>query len=250
MGKRGVIMRRLIQVLSGIWFLITILLTVVLVAGQVLSGSAEMIVFQSQRESHADIYLLDVPTGITRNLTRQPGRMQPLRPGSDDDTAEYPAQPQRFIGQWSDVSPALSPDGRQLAFVSYRDGNSEIYLLDLHTGSLRNLMNHPGADSSPVWSPPPVWSPDGTHLAFESTRNGNRGISVIDVETGIIRDLTGHSYASQSPTWSPDSQRIVFQARRGRYWNLYMIDLETGETRTLTNSASDDHNPAWTTAWP
>jgi Tol biopolymer transport system component len=232
-------MRRFIRMTAGTWLLIVILLAVVLVAGQALSNRSEVIAFQSGRMGETDIYLYDMLTGVSHNLTRQPGRAQILPLLSDGDTAEYPTQPQRNVSQGSDVSPALSPDGRRLAFVSYRDGNAEIYLLDLLTGQLRNLTNHPAPDTSPVWSP------DGTQVAFESTRNGYQCISVIDLETGIIRDLTDHAYASQSPTWSPDSRRIVFQSKHDRYWNLYMIDLETGETRSLTNSNSDDVNPVW-----
>jgi Tol biopolymer transport system component len=237
-------MRRLIRVVLGIWLLMAVLLAAVLIAGRILSGRSEMIAFQSGRMADMNIYLYDVQTGVTHNLTRQPGRTQTLHVMSDSDMAEYPTEPQHFVSQGSDVSPAWSPDGRQLAFVSWRDGNSEIYLLDLRSGQLRNLTNYPGADSSPVWSP------DGTRIAFESLRGGYWNIRVIDLETGAVRDLTDGVIASQSPAWSPDGRHIAFQSRREGYWDLYMIDLESGEMRNLTNSTSDDLNPVWTAARP
>jgi dipeptidyl aminopeptidase/acylaminoacyl peptidase len=222
-----------------------ILLAAALVVGRTLSAGSEVIAFQSGRMIAMDIHLYDVRTGVTHNLTRQPG---PDRLADKDrNDAVMPVYAREYLDlppQADDVSPVWSPDGRRLAFVSYRDGNSEIYLLDLRSGQLRNLTNHPGSDTSPAWSP------DGTQLAYVSTRNEHQVISVIDVETGTIRDLTDHTRTSASPTWSPDSRRIVFQSKRGRYWDLYMIDLETGETRSLTNSTSDDLNPVWAVVSP
>jgi Tol biopolymer transport system component len=236
-------MRRFIRVTAGIWLLIVIVLVAVLVVGHVLGRDSGIIAFQSGRIGDTAIYLYDVPTGMIHNLTRSPARSQPIQQRLyDGDPAEYPTWQQHMVSQGSDVSPTWSPDGTRLAFVSYRDANSEIYLLDLRTGSRRNLTNHPAPDTSPVWSP------DGNHLVFESSRDGYWGIWLADLERGTIRALTDHAYASQSPTWSPDSRRIVFQSRRDRHarWDLYMINLETGEIRNLTNSTSDDVNPVWT----
>jgi Tol biopolymer transport system component len=238
-------MRRFIRVTTRIWLLIVILLAAVMIIGHVLGRDSGLIAFQSGRIGDTDIYLYDVPTGISHNLTRQPGRTpSSQRLLRDGNTAEYPTQPQHFVSQGSDVSPVWSPDGTRLAFVSFRDGNSEIYLLDLRTGQLRNLTNYPGSDASPVWSP------DGSMIAFESLREGYWGIWLAELEMGTVRPLTEGGYASQSPTWSPDGGGIVFQAKRGRYWDLYMIDLETGEMRNLTNSAIDDVNPVWSAVWP
>jgi Tol biopolymer transport system component len=238
-------MRRLIRAIAGLWLLIVILLVAVLVVGHVVSRDRGIIAFQSGRVGDTDIYLYDVPTGVMHNVTRPPGRTpSSQRLLSDGVTAEYPTQPQHFVSQGSDVSPAWSPDGTRLAFVSYRDGNPEIYLLDLRSSQLRNLTNYPGSDSSPVWSP------DGTTIAFETLREGYWGIWLAELETGTVRPLTEGGYASQSPTWSPDGRRIVFQSKRGRYWDLYMIDLDTGEIRNLTNSPSDALNPVWSAAWP
>ena len=60
----------------------------------------------------------------------------------------------------SDYSPSWSPDGEHITFMSYRDGNGEIYVLDADGKNPQNLTNNPAED----WSP--SWSPDGEHIAF------------------------------------------------------------------------------------
>jgi dipeptidyl aminopeptidase/acylaminoacyl peptidase len=227
-------MRWFVRVLLVIWVKMMILLAVGLVVGHALGGG-EMIAYQSRWNGTTNIHLYDVRTGITQPLKGSSGRGQPSR--GELDNAYIPAY------AWQ-LDPAWSPDGRRIAFVSQHRGNADIYLLDLRTGSRRNLTNSPDMDLSPVWSP------DGRQIAFEAMRDGYWGIKVIDLETGTVRDLTGGFITRQSPTWSPDGRQIAFSSNNGRYWDIYVIDLETGETRNLTNSASDDVNPVWTAASP
>jgi Tol biopolymer transport system component len=239
-------MRRFIRVTAGLWLLIVILLVAVLVVGHVVGRDRGIIAFQSGRVGDTDIYLYDVQTRISHNLTHQPGRPQlwaHFLADSNVTSNDTPAS--------DHVLPVWSPDGRYVAFIAWSNGvawsssDAEIYVIDLITGQLRNMTNDPGSYTLPVWSP------DGTQLAFVSRRSHPHTIiSVIDIESGNIRELTNRSYTSTFPSWSPDSRHIVFQARPGRYWDLYMIDLETGETRKLTNSTSDDLNPMWSAARP
>ncbi|HCK16724.1 TPA: hypothetical protein DHW51_21535, partial [Candidatus Poribacteria bacterium] len=69
-----------------------------------------------------------------------------------------------------DGQPSWSPDGRRIAFVSDRDLNYEIYVMDSNGNNLRRLTNHLGEDESPSWSP------DGQRIAFVSNRNGRFNI--------------------------------------------------------------------------
>jgi hypothetical protein len=143
-------MRRLIKTTIGIWLLIVVLLVAARVIGHVLDSDG-MSAFQSRQWQDTDIFLYDMRTGVAHNRTWQPSRdpsSQHLL--SDGNAVEYPIEPQHFVSQGSDVSPAWSPVGRQLAFVSYRDGNSDIYLLNLRNGQLRNLTNRSGMDIAPV----------------------------------------------------------------------------------------------------
>ena len=79
---------------------------------------------------------------------------------------------------------AQAPEQAQIAFRSYRDGNSEIYVMDTDGGNQRNLTNNPGSgDMSPAWSP------DGQRIAFNSDRDGNEEIYVMDADGSNQRNL-------------------------------------------------------------
>ncbi len=96
--------------------------------------------------------------------------------------------------------PAWSPDGKQIAFTSQRDGTSDIWVVDARGGEPRNLTNHPGLDNSAAWSP------DGKYIAFGSTRDSGSmeggDIYVMDSDGSNVRRITT-GQASYSPRWSP-----------------------------------------------
>ncbi|MAF12913.1 hypothetical protein CMK11_20880 [Candidatus Poribacteria bacterium] len=81
-----------------------------------------------------------------------------------------------------DSSPAWAPDGRHLAFDSMRDGNMEVYAVDVDAGAPVNMTDHPLADGSPAWAP------DGSALAFASNRDGDWDILAIDVDVDVYVD--------------------------------------------------------------
>ena len=81
-------------------------------------------------------------------------------------------------------TPAWSPDGRKLAFVSRRDGNSEIYVINADGSEQENLTQHPARDSHPSWSR------DGRKLAFVSRRDGNSEIYVMNADGSGLRNVT------------------------------------------------------------
>src|ERR1043165_1188973 len=109
-------------------------------------------------------------------------------------------------GDWDDITPAPSPDGKKLAFASNRNGFWDLYLLDLSTGAVTQLTNTPQYEGSPTWSP------DGSYLAFESYDNDNLNIVVgpaNDPLNGAIR-LTTSTASDHSPAWAPDGRHIAF----------------------------------------
>jgi TolB protein len=97
----------------------------------------------------------------------------------------------------SDIKPSWSPDGRQIAFVSDRDGNFEIYTMHPDGSGVRRLTYNNALDSSPAWSP------DGQHIAFVSDRSDNLDLYVMDADGSRVRRLTTQRAPDQSPVWWP-----------------------------------------------
>ena len=142
----------------------------------------------------------------------------------------------------------------QIAFVSHRDGNPEVYVMDIDGNNPRNLTNNPGKD----WSP--SWSPDGERIAFRSNRDGHflnnvipaYEIYVMDADGGNQLNLTKNPSDDSSPSWSPNGKRIVFTSNRdGKVKNfiptpeIYVMDADGGNPQNLTNDLNYDRSPSW-----
>ena len=132
----------------------------------------------------------------------------------------------------------------QIAFVSNRSGNWDIYVMDVDGGNPRNLTKNRHND----WHP--SWSPDGEQIAFGSNREGNLEIYVMDVDGRNPRNLTkdGHGEFNPSesyPSWSPDGKRIAFASGRNGHWDIYVMDADGQNPRQLTNNPLHDYEPAW-----
>src|SRR5258708_19808180 len=104
----------------------------------------------------------------------------------------------------------------RMAFVSSRDGNPEIYLIDLSGKNLRNLSNNPADDTEPAWSP------DGAQIAFTSTRDGSQQIYTVGVDATALRRLTDAGNNS-APSWSPDATQLPFISNLTAPLQLYLL---------------------------
>lgn len=93
--------------------------------------------------------------------------------------------------------PALSPDGSKIAFTSNRDGNEEIYVMNVDGGRLRRVTDDPGQDEYPTWSP------DGQWIAFHSDRDGDFDIYIARPNGSDLRQLTNVEGSDTQPSWSP-----------------------------------------------
>lgn len=106
------------------------------------------------------------------------------------------------------MSPAWSPDGGWLAYVSFEGGRSRIMRQELATGLRREVTSFPGINSAPAFSP------DGRRLALTLSREGSPDIHVMDLESGELRRLTSDPSIDTEPAWSPDGRTLVFTSDR------------------------------------
>jgi TolB protein len=127
-----------------------------------------------------------------------------------------------------------------MAFMSNRDGNPEIYVMNRDGSNVRRLTNHPAGDSTPTWSP------SGSQIAFTSDRAGQPQIYIMSADGSNTRRLTtAESYADRA-TWSPAPfNEIAFTARTGGGYDIKVYDLATGETRQITSGSGTNESPAY-----
>ncbi|NKB72326.1 MAG: hypothetical protein GKR89_35055 [Candidatus Latescibacteria bacterium] len=126
----------------------------------------------------------------------------------------------------------------QIAFVSDRDGDAEIYLMNGDGSDPKRLTDQPGLDGHPTWSP------DGKQLAFVSNRDGNFELYSMDMDSGAVTRLTDSPAPDIMPTWGPDGE-IVFVSGRDGAPQLYAIDPASRQVRRLTRSQTEDWTPSW-----
>ncbi|MCS6870461.1 MAG: LpqB family beta-propeller domain-containing protein [Anaerolineae bacterium] len=130
------------------------------------------------------------------------------------------------------------PRGR-IAFVSERNGNPEIYVMDANGDNLRRLTRNSAIDDSPAWSP------NGRQIAFVSARDGNREIYTLNIETGALVRLTRNRARDDSPTWSPNGRQIAFVSDRDGVPQIYVMRADGSDVRRLTQTRTAESEPAW-----
>jgi TolB protein len=182
------------------------------------SADARAIAYTSYRKVSTggapDIYISRIFQGILENPTK--GRID------------------------SNYQPVFSPDGSRIVFVSTRDGNSEIYVMNVDGSGVRRLTNNAAADAVPTWSP------TGAQIAFTSDRGGTPQIYVMNAADGSnLRKITSESWADRA-SWSPAPyNEIAFAARNGPAFDIKVFDLSSGETHQLTFSEGSNESPAY-----
>ncbi|MGI8788497.1 MAG: winged helix-turn-helix domain-containing protein [Pyrinomonadaceae bacterium] len=161
------------------------------------SPDGKKIVYQKAiAGNNSELFIYSLETGESKNITANP---------------EF------------DADPNFSPDGRQIAFASLRDGNAEIYLMNSDGGDVRRLTNHP------AWDSHPVFSPDGTTIAFSSDReNENSDVYLMNTDGGAVKRLTDWKTEEfvLPGCWSPDGTQIAFTSDRAGSNDIYVISAE------------------------
>lgn len=148
------------------------------------------------------------------------------------------------ISRALDISPAWAPDGRTIAFSSWRTGYQDIYLLFPYGGSPIQNPTRGNADRQ-SWLP--AWSPDGAKLAFTSSRDGNAEIYVMNRDGSNVQRLTNHPSIDSTPTWAPTGTQIAFTSERNGNPQIHIMNADgTGVQRITSESHAD--RPTWSPA--
>ena len=147
-------------------------------------------------------------------------------------------------GEWNDITPVVSPDGKSIIFASNRDGFWGLYRLDLSTGEVSGLVK------SNTYNASPSISPDGNWVVYESYLEENLEIliSSINGEEEPIR-LTHHAAADYEPSWSPQGRKIAFVSTRNGKSEVWVADLDRPDNDRFTMISQPENafasHPVW-----
>ncbi len=177
------------------------------------------------------------------------------------------------------ISPAWSPDGRRLAYVSFENRKAAVWTQDLLSGQRREVANFRGSNSAPAYSPDggtlalalsgdgltqlftmpasggtptrltrsgaidtePVYAPDGRHIYFVSDRGGGPQIYRMPAAGGAAERVTFSGGYNISPTPSADGRYLAYITRQGNAFRLALMEFETQAVRLLTETSNDEH---------
>ena len=136
------------------------------------------------------------------------------------------------------ISPAWSPDGARLAYVSFESGKPVVYVHHLTTSKRAPVANYKGNNSAPAWSP------DGNTLAVVLTRDGLSQIYTLGANDGSnLRRVTRSPLIDTEPVFSPDGRSIFFTSDRSGSPQIYQTGLEGGEPRRISFNGGYNISP-------
>lgn len=143
-----------------------------------------------------------------------------------------------------DAEGSYSPDGKQIVFTSFRDGDGEIYIMDADGKNPRRITNAKGYDGGPFFSP------DGKRIIYRSDRKNNDLLQVYvnNTEGTAERALTNNEFVNWGPYWHPDSRHIIYATSKHGHQNyeLYLMDVDSGTEERITYHEGFDGLPVFT----
>ncbi len=167
-------------------------------------------------------------------------------------TAVFVRDEERKSGAHYNLAPALSPDGKQLVFISERDQFSiELFLADVATKAVTRRITKTSVDphfeSLQFINSSGAWAADGKRFVLAGVRQGKPVLSLINVANGNIeREIALNELGEVfNPTWSPDGRYIAFSAIVGGLMDLYIYDLNDSLLKRMTHDAYAEIEPAW-----
>lgn len=154
------------------------------------------------------------------------------KPSFELQVADYDGHNPKIIlrSKESIISPAWSPDGTELAYVSFEHGPATVYVQNILTGNRYRLLE--GKDQVSA----PVWSPDGTALAVVISRGGKREIYTVKLAGRTVWKVTSALPGGfhTEPAWSPDGDSLVYTAFAGGQPQIYQVDRDGGRPRRVS----------------
>ena len=232
------------------------------------SGS---IMYISYKSGQSKIYVASLQEGVGRRFSLLKGnQLMPAVSRQRDKVAficDYTGNPDLFvqafdpekgpIGKPQQIfathlatqgTPTFNPDGKQVAFVSNKDGSPRIYVMDIPApgASIKDikatLITKNNRESTA-----PAWSPDGSKLAYCALSGGVRQIWVYDFDKKQERQITQGGGNKENPTWGPNSLHIIFNSTGNNVSELYLINLNQPEAVKISSGPGEKRFPAWET---
>ncbi|BAE74161.1 Protein TolB [Sodalis glossinidius str. 'morsitans'] len=134
------------------------------------------------------------------------------------------------------MSPAWSPDGSKLAYVTFESGRSALVIQTLDSGAIRQVASFPQHNGAPAFSP------DGSKLAFVLSKTGNMNLYVMDLGSGQVRQVTEGRSNNTEPSWFPDSQTLAYTSDQGGRPQVYKTNINGGTPQRLSWEGSQNQN--------
>jgi TolB protein len=158
-------------------------------------------------------------------------------------------------GAWDDITPAISPEGERVAFASNRDGQWDLYILDLRTGQTLQATDTPAYEAHPTFSPDGLWLAYETYQPGPTTRPDETPLYSLDIYILSLEDtlaepipLVNGPAADYAPAWSPHGRQVAFVSDRSGESEIWIAYLDRYDDRFVNVSRSrdsQDSHPAW-----
>ncbi len=167
---------------------------------------------------------------------------------SPDEYSKRLTDPKKEGGTYN-TSPAISPSGTKIAFISNRDFYFDVYIMDATDGKIikKLIKGNRSVDFEElnILTPGLTWSPDGKKLALAAKSGESDVIYIIDVQSEDIEELPLKLDGVGTVHWSPDGKKLALVAQNSFSSDIYLYDFESKRLTNLTNDVFSDYDPAW-----